>query len=260
MKSLEVHLRRLRDDGRTALVPYFMAGATPDWLRHVEAAAHGGADLIEIGVPFSDPMMDGVVIQEAGLRSLRAGTTLESIGRELQGLDVGVPLVAMTYYNIFLHDGLERSAGRLGEFGLRGAIVPDLSLEESAGWSAACASHDVATIFLVAPSTPPERIARVAAASEGFVYASARMAVTGASDDEGEGAAVVARVRGTSDLPAYVGIGISTPAQAAVVATASDGVIVGSALVRRVLEGATTKEIETFVRAFRDALDTPDHG
>jgi tryptophan synthase alpha chain len=255
VKTLEKSLRSLRDGGRTALVPYLMAGATPDWTRHVEAAALGGADAIEIGIPFSDPMMDGVVIQEAGLRALAAGTTFESIGHELETLDVGVPLIAMTYYNIFLHQGLERSAGRLRDFGVTGAIVPDLSIEEAEDWISACCDRDVATVFLVAPSTPASRIERVADLSEGFIYASARMAVTGATAEEGEGEAVVARVRAASDLPVYVGIGVSTPEQAASIARVSDGVIVGSALVRVILDGGGAQGVETFVRRFRDAMD-----
>ena len=255
MKSLEKTLRTVRDGGRKALVPYFMAGATPDWTRHVEAAVHGGADAIEIGIPFSDPMIDGIVIQEAGLRSLSRGTTFESVGQDLASLDASVPLIAMTYYNIFLHHGLERSAGRLRDFGVAGAIVPDLSLEESEDWSAACRDTDVATIFLVAPSTPASRIERVAGASEGFIYASARMAVTGASNEEGEGSSVVARVRAASDLPVYVGIGVSTPEQAAATAQVSDGVIVGSALVRVILDGGGANGVETFVRRFRESMD-----
>jgi tryptophan synthase alpha chain len=255
VKTLESILRTVRSRGRSALVPYLMAGATPDWTRQVEAAALGGADAIEIGIPFSDPMMDGVVIQEAGLRALAAGTTFESIGRDLETLDVGVPLIAMTYYNIFLHQGLERSAGRLRDFGISGAIVPDLSLEESEDWTVVCRDADVATIFLVAPSTPASRIERVAVVSEGFIYASARMAVTGASSEEGHGEAVVGRVRAHSDLPVYVGIGVSTPEQAASTARVSDGVIVGSALVRVVLDGGGPHGVETFVRSFREAMD-----
>lgn len=260
MTSLENSLRALRRDGRKALVPYFMAGATPDWVRHVEAAALGGADAIEIGIPFSDPMMDGVVIQEAGLRALRAGTTFESVGRDLASLDSEIPLIAMTYYNIFLHYGLERSAGRLHEFAISGAIVPDLSLEESHDWTDACAAHDISTIFLVAPSTPLTRVDEVAQHSQGFVYASARMAVTGASSDEGDGARVAASVREVSDIPVYVGIGVTVPQQAADLAAVSDGVIVGSALVKVILEGASAHDVEIFVRSFRDAIDQVPEG
>ncbi|MGA7835701.1 MAG: tryptophan synthase subunit alpha [Acidimicrobiales bacterium] len=255
MKSLEVTLRALRDNGHKALVPYFMAGATADWTRHVEAAVLGGADAVEIGIPFSDPMIDGVVIQEAGLRSLERGTTLESIGRELASIDCQVPLIAMTYYNIFLHYGLERAAGRLQEFGISGAIIPDLALEESPEWKRACDEHDVAAILLVAPSTPDARLGEIARRSEGFIYASARMAVTGTASDEGEGARVVEAVHEATDTPAYVGIGISTPEQAALTVSYADGAIVGSALVRIVLEGATPADIEAAVALFRRAID-----
>lgn len=255
MKTLEIQLRDLRARGRKALVPYFMAGATPDWTRHVEAAVLGGADAIEVGVPFSDPMMDGVVIQEAALRALKRGTTLESICHDLESLDAGFPLVAMTYYNIFLHYGLQRAAGRLHAAGVSGAIVPDLSLEESGEWSAACDEHDVATIFLVAPSTPENRVRLLAERSEGFAYAAARMAVTGAASDDGEGSRVVASLRTVSDVPVFVGIGITTPEQAAEAAAFSDGVIVGSALVKRVLDGASASDVEAFVRSFREAID-----
>ncbi|MGD0054663.1 MAG: tryptophan synthase subunit alpha [Acidimicrobiales bacterium] len=255
MKNLEVDLRRVRDGGRKALVPYFVAGLTPDWVRYVEAAVHAGADAVEIGVPFSDPMMDGVVIQEGALHALEAGTTLDSLCSDLASLSATVPLVAMTYYNIVHHYGLERCAGKLHESGIGGAIVPDLSLEEADPWRGACAERDVATIFLVAPSTPPQRVARVAGASEGFVYAQARMAVTGEAADIGQAQRVVAAVRDVCDIPTYVGIGITTPEQAREAARDSDGVIIGSAIVRRILDGASVEEVERFVAAFRDALD-----
>jgi tryptophan synthase alpha chain len=255
MKPLESRLRELRDAGRKALVPYFVAGLTPDWTRHVEAAVLGGADAVEIGVPFSDPMMDGVVIQEGGLRALERGTTFESICQELDEMTTEVPLIAMTYYNIFLHYGLSRAAGRLSQAGVSGAIVPDLSLEESAPWRRACDEHDVATVFLVAPSTPPDRVAALAQRTEGFAYAAARMAVTGAARDAGEAERVVSSLRAVSDVPVYVGIGITTPEDAARVVSFSDGVIVGSALVKRILDGADTEDVETLVRSFREAID-----
>jgi tryptophan synthase alpha chain len=253
--SLEVALRTLRASGRKALVPYFVAGLTPDWTRYVEAAIHAGADAIEIGIPFSDPVIDGVVVQEATLRSLERGTTLDNVCDELERLRLDAPLVAMTYYNIFLHYGLERCAGRLRRAGISGAIVPDLSLEETSEWSAACEQHDVATVFLVAPSTPPTRVEQIALRSQGFTYAAARMAVTGASADEGVGSRVVATLRTFSDAPVYVGIGISTPAQAVHAASYADGVIVGSAIVSAILNGATPGDVETVIESFRSALD-----
>jgi tryptophan synthase alpha chain len=255
MKSLETQLRTLRDSGRKALVPYFVAGVTPDWVRHVEAAVQGGADAIEIGIPFSDPMLDGVVIQEAALRALQAGTTIDSLCSDLGDLSATVPLIAMTYFNMFHHYGLQRSAGKLRSSGVSGAIVPDLSLEEATEWKEACDENDVATIFLVAPSTSCERVAKVAEASEGFAYASARMAVTGEAADIGDAKRVVDSIRAVSDIPTYVGIGISTPQLAREAADVGDGVIVGSALVRLILDGADASQVETFMASFRQALD-----
>ncbi len=255
MTSLEKHLRGLRSSGRKALVPYFVAGLTPDWVYHVEAAALAGADAIEIGIPFSDPMMDGVVIQEAAMRALQAGTTLDTISADLTALSTSVPLIAMTYFNVFHHYGVERSAGKLQASGILGAIVPDLPIEEGREWFDACAAHDVATILLVAPSTPRERAATIAEASKGFCYASARMAVTGRASDEGEGAKVVERIRAASDIPTYIGIGVTTPAQAREASLVSYGVIVGSVLVQSILNGAGASEVEHLVRQFRQAID-----
>jgi tryptophan synthase alpha chain len=255
MKSLERELRAVRDGGRKLLVPYFMGGLTSDWTEHVEAAVLAGADAVEIGVPFSDPMMDGPVIQEADLRALALGTTLDSVCEDLSRLDAAVPLIAMTYYNIVLHYGLERSAGKLATSGLSGAIIPDLALEETAPWIKACDGADVATVLLFAPSTPPDRVDRLAATTQGFAYASARMAVTGKSVGGGDGQRVVESIRRTSDVPALIGIGIATPDQARDAARVSDGVIVGSALVQVVLDGGGASDIEAFVRGFREAID-----
>lgn len=256
MTELEQVLRGIRERGRTSFVPYFMAGTTKDWLRHVEAAANAGADAIEIGLPFSDPMMDGVVIQLAAKQSLERGTTLASIVRDLATVDVGVPLVAMTYYNVLLHGGLARSASLLAEANVRGCIVPDLPPEESDEWASACAPHDLATVYLVAPSTPQERTAMIVKRTQGFCYAQGRMAVTGTSGEEGEGALVTAAIRAVSDVPVFIGIGVSTPQQAQHAKAHSDGVIVGSALVRRVLDGASPEDVEDVVRLFRAALDS----
>jgi tryptophan synthase alpha chain len=255
MKSLERDLRAVRDSGRKLLVPYFMGGLTKNWTEHVAAAALAGADAVEIGIPFSDPMMDGPVIQEAALRALSHGTTLDSICEDLSRLDATVPLIAMTYYNIVLHYGLERAAGKFASNGVRGAIIPDLPLEELDEWSSACEGADVATVLLVAPSTPPERVEHIAARTQGFAYASARMAVTGRSDGGGDGERVVASIRRTSDVPALMGIGIATPDQATEAAQTSDGVIVGSALVQIILDGGDPSTIEDFIREFRTAID-----
>ncbi len=257
MTTLDERLGALRDGGRRALVPYLMAGVRPDWGRLLEALVAGGADAIEVGLPFSDPMMDGPVIQEAALAALAAGTTFDSVVAELASLDLGVPLVAMTYCNVVYHYGLERAAGRLREAGVLGAILPDLALEELGEWSAAGDDADLATVLMVAPATPPERVAAVVERSRGFVYAAARMAVTGAADGLGDGAAVVARIRAVSRTPAYVGIGIASPEQARAATRVADGAIVGSALVRRVLDGSSPEEVQSFVRGLREAIDHP---
>ncbi|HQU25674.1 MAG TPA: tryptophan synthase subunit alpha [Acidimicrobiales bacterium] len=255
MTTLDERLRAVREGGRRALVPYLMAGSRPDWVRLLEAAVAGGADAIEVGLPFSDPMMDGPVIQEAALAALAAGTTLDSVCAELASLELAVPLVAMTYCNVVYHYGLERAAGRLREAGVLGTILPDLALEELGEWAAVSDACDLATVLMVAPSTPPERVARLAARSRGFVYAAARMAVTGTASGLGDGAAVAERVREASSTPVYIGIGIATAEQARAAARAADGVIVGSALVRRVLDGRSPEEVESFVRELREALD-----
>ncbi len=257
MTGLEARLRALREGGRKALVPYVVGGLSEDWTRYVEAAFHAGADLVEVGIPFSDPMMDGPVIQEGSLRALARGVTVTSICEDLAAARPSGPVVAMTYFNLLHHDGLERVAGRLAGAGFLGTIVPDLALEEAGEWREASAKEDLATIFLVAPSTPSARVRRVADASQGFVYASARMAVTGEAADLGAAPRVVEQVRAVSDLPVYVGIGITTPDQAAEAALVADGVIVGSALVRLLLEGATPESFEEAVATFRTALDTP---
>lgn len=234
-----------------------MAGLSPQWLDHVRAAAFAGADAVEIGLPFSDPMMDGVTIQMAAQRSLERDTTFDSVMAELSEADLEIPVIAMTYYNVFLHGGLEKSATMLRAAGVSGVIVPDVPLEEAAPWESVCAPLDLATVYLVAPSTPAARLADIARRTQGFCYASARMAVTGAADDDGGDARrIVDDVRRHSDVPTYVGIGISRPEQARHVTRFSDGAIVGSALVSRLLDDASPSDVEKFVGDFRSAIDS----
>jgi tryptophan synthase alpha chain len=251
--TLDERLAELQQSGRKALVPYFVAGLADDWLDCVRAAVHAGADVVEIGVPFSDPMIDGVVIQQASNAALARGTTLASVLDDLSRLDVDVPLVAMTYFNIFHHRGLDRCAAELHAAGVSGTIVPDLSLEEVGPWREAANGCDVASVLMVAPSTPSDRVASVCASSQGFVYAAARMAVTGAATDAGDATRVVESIRQHCSKPVYVGIGITTPAQARDAVVAADGVIVGTALVRRLLDGQGPRGVEEFVGALRAA-------
>lgn len=253
---LEAALRARRDGGRKLLVPYVTGGLGTDWLAVVEAVAFAGADAIEVGLPFSDPVMDGPVIQEASARALAAGATPGGIVTALGGLDPGVPLVVMTYYNPVFRAGHHRFASTLAGHGVSGAIVPDLPLDELDGWSTAADAAGVATILLAAPTTPDDRLAAICARSRGWVYGVGRMGVTGEHATLSAAAADMgSRLKAVTDKPVLIGVGVSTPAQAAEVAGTADGVIVGSALVRRLLEGAGPEGAAAFVADLRAGLD-----
>ena len=256
MSGLERALRSARDNGRKLLVPYVTGGLADDWTRVVSAMAAAGADAIEIGIPFSDPVMDGPTIQEASARALERGTTPDSIVAELSHLDVTVPLIAMTYYNLVFRAGHRRFADRLVQGRMCAAIVPDLPLEESASWEADAAAAGVETVLLAAPVTPDDRLARIAERSRGFVYAVGLMGVTGERTSLASSAAVLAtRLKAVTDLPVLIGFGISTADQARQACTAADGVIVASALMRRYLDGEPPEAIGEQVAALRRALD-----
>jgi tryptophan synthase alpha chain len=253
---LETALTARRDAGHKLLVPYVTCGMDADWLVTVEALAGGGADAIEVGIPFSDPMIDGPTVQEASLRALERGTTPDGILADLSRIDVGVPVVVMTYYNLIYRAGHDRIAGLMAESGVSGAIIPDLPLEELGPWARAADDAGVASVLLVAPSTPTGRIGAVCRRSRGFVYAVGRMGVTGEQAELAASARQVAqRVGEATDLPVCVGIGVSTPAQAVTVCEVADGVVVGSALVRRLLEGRGPEGAADFVGSLRDAID-----
>ncbi len=254
--SLESVLRSRRDAGHKLLVPYVTGGMDDRWLITLEALADAGADAVEVGIPFSDPMIDGPTIQEASLRALRRGTTPDGILADLSRLDVGIPVVVMTYYNLIYRAGHVRIAGLMRDSGVSGAIIPDLPLEEVDPWAEAADAAGVATVLLVAPSTPDERIRRICARARGFVYAVGRMGVTGERKElSGSAREIAGRIGGATDLPVCVGIGVSTPEQAASVCTVSDGVVVGSALVRRLLEGEGPDGAAAFVSSLRQAID-----
>ena len=243
-------------EGRTLLVPYLMAGSDDAWLDTIEAVIDAGADAVEVGLPFSDPIIDGPVIQAAGLASLERGTTGHGVLSALSRREFAAPIVVMTYFNVVAHLGLERFAGLASEAGVTGAIIPDLSLEELAPWASAADAESIATVLLVAPSTPPDRTRELCARSRGFVYAVARMGVTGERQALGDEAArVVEKIRPFDSAPVCVGIGVSTPEQAATVAESADGVIVGSALVRRLLDGEGPEGAAAFVGSLRAAVD-----
>lgn len=254
--EMEASLRARRAAGHKLLVPYLMGGMTEDWEESLQAVAAAGADAVEVGIPFSDPMMDGPVIQEAAVHALDRGTTPTNVLDGVARAGLGVPVAAMTYYNIVFRAGHRRLARSLRAAGIGAAIVPDLPLEELGPWAEEADSAEVATVLLVAPSTPPERVEAICSRSRGFIYAVARMGVTGERESIGaETAAVVERVRHVTDSPVCVGVGVSTPAQARAICEVADGVVVGSALVRRLLEGGGPDAAAEFVGRLRDALD-----
>jgi tryptophan synthase alpha chain len=254
--TLESRLRSARDAGRKLLVPY-VTGGLPGWERVVEAVADAGADAVEVGIPFSDPVMDGPTIQAASERALAAGTTPQAILAGLERLDVGgVPPVVMTYYNTVHRAGHERFASSLRDAGVAGAIVPDLPLEEVGGWAAAADAAGVATVLLAAPTASDERLTRICRRSRGWVYGVGLLGVTGERDRLQRSALeIAARLKAVTDRPVLVGVGVSTAEQAAEIATVADGVIVGSALVRRLLDGGGPEEAAEFVAALRAGLD-----
>ncbi len=255
MPDLEKELRTRRDGGRKLLIPYLMGGMTDDWPQSLAALVAAGADAVEVGIPFSDPMMDGPVIQEAGLRALTRGTVPQEVLDGIAGAEAPVPVAVMTYYNIVFRAGHKRMARSLAAAGVSGAIVVDLPIEEIAPWADEADAAGIDTVLLVAPSSPPDRVERICARARGFVYAVARMGVTGERDLGIDVTKVVERIRRCTDMPVCVGVGVSTPAQAAEVCEVADGVVVGSALVRRLLEGEGPDGAAAFVGSLREAID-----
>jgi tryptophan synthase alpha chain len=230
--------------GRAALMPYLMGGF-PDLDASVaigEACADAGADLLELGVPFSDPLADGPVIHAAGTRALAAGATLHGILQVAERIAERVPVVLMCYANPLLARGVERSADELARAGASGLIVPDLPYEEADAVRAACEVNGLALVPLIAPTTPEDRLAEITRRARGFVYTVSLTGTTGERTSLQDSLApVIARAKAHSPVPVAVGFGISTPEQAAATAAAgADGVIVGSRLVRAAGEAADT--------------------
>jgi tryptophan synthase alpha chain len=225
---------------RAALMPYLMGGFPDlDTSRAIgEAYAEGGADLVELGVPFSDPLADGPVIHAAGTAALESGATLHGVLEVGRALTESVPVVLMCYANLVFARGPERFADQLAERGISGLIVPDLPLEEAAETLSACDAAGVALVALVAPTTPDDRLAAIGRSARGFVYT---VAVTGTTGERQglnqELPGIIARTKARTDVPVALGFGIGTPEAAALAADAgADGVIVGSRLVRAVAE------------------------
>lgn len=257
--NLESHLRARREAGARLLVPYVTGGLGDEWTDVVRAVVDAGADAVEIGIPFSDPVMDGPTIQAASQRALEAGVTPTSILTEARALDVGVPLAVMTYCNLVFHAGCVRFAEALRDAGIAGAILPDLPLGEIEEWAAAADAAGVETVMLVAPNTTDARLAAICERSRGFLYGVSLMGITGERSSLAASASAIARrAKAATDLPVLLGVGISTPAQAAEASRVADGVVVGSALIARLLDGGGPDAAHDLVASFRAALDADD--
>ena len=244
-----------RASGGRVLIPYLMMG-DPDFdesMELVKLIVREGADLIELGMPFSDPLADGPVIQRAGQRSLAAGTTLPKTldgVRALRADGVTIPFILMTYYNPLLRYGVSRLAPDLSRAGIDGLIVVDLPPEESEQLDRTLADHEIALVYLVAPTTTDRRLDLIVHLARGFLYYVSRTGVTGERKDvAADLTANLARVRQRTDLPVVVGFGVSNVEQAKAVSEHADGVVIGSAVVR-IIESATRDTVRQNVIQF----------
>ena len=243
-----------------AFIPFLTAGdpnleKTEEFILEMERS---GADLIEIGIPFSDPIEEGIVIQEADIRALASGTTTDKIFDMVATVrpQVRIPLVFMTYLNPVFHYGYERFFSRCQEAGIDGIIIPDLPFEEKGELDDIAAAHGVDLISMIAP-TSEERIQKIAAEAKGFLYVVSSMGVTGVrSEITTDLGAILENIRKATDVPACVGFGISTPEQAAEIAGIADGVIVGSAIVRLAEQygGHAAEHIGAYVRKMKESV------
>ncbi len=261
VESLSELFGRVRSENRTAFLPFMTAGlpdpeSSPSMFEAIE-----GADAFEVGIPYSDPLMDGPTIQAAGQAALRAGTSLSgglTIAREV-GERTGKPVIIMTYSNVVFQVGPARFARMAAEAGASGLIVADLPIEEAAPVQAAVEQAGLGMVLFVAPTTDERRIARIVSADPVFIYGVAELGVTGERSQSGGHAVNLSkRVREVTDLPLVMGVGISNPEQASAMRPLADGVIVGSALVRSVLDApdleTARRDLSTISRSIADVL------
>lgn len=255
--------KNLRARDKAALIAYVTAG-DPSLARTpgiVAALERGGVDLIELGVPFSDPIADGPVIQRGSDRALKAGTTVKGVLEIARAIRKSseIPLLLFTYLNPVLRYGLDALARDAKAAGIDGCLLTDLSVEEASPYVQAMRSAGLDTVFLGAPTSTDERLRLVARYSTGFVYLVSRTGVTGERKDLSNSLApLITRMRASTNLPLAAGFGISTPEQAAAVAGMADGVVVGSAFVRLLEQNAGDDAIEGFARDLRHAMDRPE--
>jgi len=262
MSRLDETFARLRARGERALLPYFTAGdpSLADTRRLVIEAARRGADVVELGVPFSDPLADGPVIQRAGTRALAAGATVARVLETVAGLraEIDVPIVLLTYYNPVLAFGLKAFARTAVDAGVDGAIVADLPPEESDPLGAEATAAGLDLVYMVAPTSTPARVRLIARKSRGFIYVVSLTGVTGERQQlPSDMATQIATIRRETAMPVCVGFGISTPAQVATVGRVADGAAVGSAIVRLVESRAGSPTLVEDVGKFIAELKAP---
>jgi tryptophan synthase alpha chain len=255
--AVETVLGAARAAGRPILVSYVTGGIREDWADLLATMIDAGADAVEIGLPFSDPMLDGPVIQEASAAAIARGATFSSILARLRGTAWGVPLIAMTYANHAYSRGLASYCNALASAGVSGTIIPDLPVGEADDYLASAARAGLDATLMVTPATGEQQIQLIAGRSRGFLYAMSVMATTGPSRgrDDARGWAVADVARRHSSRPVLIGFGVDTPDRAAAAASHADGVIVASALMRQVLGGATAGDIARSVAGLRRTLD-----
>jgi len=253
----------LQKQKRAALIAYLTAGdptpeKTPGWIAALE---RGGADLIELGVPFSDPIADGPVIQAGAERALKAGTTLRKvleIARKIRETSE-IPLLLFTYLNPAMRYGFEQLGRDAKAAGIDGCLLTDLSVEEAGPYVEAMRNAGLDTVFLAAPTSTPERLKLVAKYSTGFVYLVSRTGVTGERSSLSDSLApLIQSMRSITDLPLAAGFGISTPEQAGAVAKMADGVVVGSAVVRLIEKNVSEADLEAFAHGLRQQMDVQE--
>lgn len=257
MGALESTLRARRSAGGKAFVPYVTGGHPGVDVDLLRALADAGADAIEVGVPHSDPVMDGGVIQEASRASLEAGTHPSDVLATIGRASLDVPVAVMTYVNPVLRRGVDRFLDEAAASGVAGMIVPDLPVDESGEFEAACARRHIDAVLLAAPGSSVDRLARIGGRAHGFVYCVATYGVTGARDAlSGSARPLVEALRSSTDLPLLVGVGIGTPHQASEACGFADGVIVGSALMGRLVEGDRVGMLD-LAHDFRRSVASP---
>ena len=228
-----------------------------NWKEAIRVAAACGADAIEVGIPFSDPVMDGPVIQEASLRALKDGATPFGIIQEISTLEIDIPIAVMLYYNTVFRAGHERFATSLVKNGVSAAIVPDLPLEEAGEWCRDADAAGVETIMLAAPTAPDSRLPLVVERARGFVYAVGLLGITGERDSLASTATVLAgRLKNITDKPVLIGVGVSNAEQAYEACKIADGVIQGASVVRRLMESGPDA-VGEYITEVRAAIDTP---